>query len=465
MKTKIFSMLIVSAMFVFGTPMISNAQLGKLKDMKKKVEKNIPSKEEEKPSQNANSNQQTNSQAATQPEVKPEGKTIYVSPTGSNKNAGTSKDAPLKNIDKAISMAEDYDKIYIAEGVYSGTFNVGFFEIKKPMEIYGSYNADFSKRNPVETPTIIRTKPKAASGKQMLIYIYETHDVVIDGIMVDMGEQNNYNDKVPEGIETGYLTLTNTGGTEQRAAIRIVGNNVTVRNCTFANISYCGVSVAQRMSMPGRIHIDNNVFVNCAHTGIDASVLTGPGDRHEIEISNNTFAFTYGTTFLNDNLGNAIWMKQKADYNVHHNIFSYASDAAIRYLDTKDPSLKLDYNLFMNNRKNDIHTSIANNRVFISVEEFEDVDFVSSLEGNKRMTQVLPLNKAYTAEFINMAAEVSMEYDPNTDWNQVRSILGIPQQASGKATISFFANRYPWKESLNLFGAVSEFGAQMPKVN
>jgi hypothetical protein len=80
------------------------------------------------------------------------------------------------------------------------------------------------------------------------------------------------------------------------------------------------------------------------------------------------------------------------------------------------------------------------------------------------MTQKLPLNKAYTSEFINMAAEVSMEYDPSTDWNQVRSILGLPQQASGTATISFFANKYPWKESSKLFGAISEFGAQIPKL-
>ncbi|MFP4555957.1 MAG: right-handed parallel beta-helix repeat-containing protein [Bacteroidales bacterium] len=446
--------LIISTCFSMNV----NAQFGNrnFKNLKKEVTKKV-NKEEQKPAQEQQSSQE---EKVEEPAAKPQGKTIYVSPLGSNRNEGT-KEAPYKNIDKAIKEANDYDKIFVAEGVYSGTFDVGFFEITKPLEIYGSYSNDFSKRNPAATPTIIRTKPKAASGKQTLIYIREAQDVVIDGITVDMGEQNNYDSKAPEGIETGYLTLTNTGGTEQRSAIRIVGNDVTIRNCTFVNISYCGVSVAQRMSMPGKILIDNNVFVNCAHTGIDASVLTGPGNRHEIEICNNTFAFTYGTTFLNDNLGNAIWMKRKADYNVHHNIFAYASDAAIRYLDTDEPTLKLDHNLFMGNRKNDIHTSIMNNRVFISVEEFEDVDFVTSLNGNKRLTQVLPLDKAYISEFINMAAEVSMEYDPNTDWNQVRSILGLPQQASGTAKISFFANRYPANETHKLFGAVEGFGAQL----
>jgi hypothetical protein len=286
----------------------------------------------------------------------------------------------------------------------------------------------------------------------------------VDGFVIDMGKHNNYDPKAPEGVETGYLTLTNTGGTPKRAAIKIIGNNIKIQNNTLVNISYGGIFINQRKNIEGNILVDNNVFLNVAQAGIECNPLRGPGKIREIKISNNTFAFTYGTTFLNDNLGCSVWLKGAANYNIHNNIFSYASDAALRYLDVSESDLKLDHNLFMNNRKNDIHTSIYNKRVFITVEEFEDVDFVSSLKGNKRMTEKLPLNKAYMGEFINMAAEVSMEYDPGTDWNQVRSILGLPQQASGKATISFFANRYPWKESLKLFGAVSEFGVQTPGV-
>jgi len=81
------------------------------------------------------------------------------------------------------------------------------------------------------------------------------------------------------------------------------------------------------------------------------------------------------------------------------------------------------------------------------------------------LVQKLPLNQAYLGEFVNMAADVAMEFDPKSDWNQVRSILGLPQQASGKATISFFANRYPCQETYKLFGAVEGFGAHTPKTN
>jgi len=442
----------------------SFAQLGKLKNVKKEVKKTVKTVTvEEKKSESSQDQTTTEEKSETKSEttVKPEAKIIYVSKSGSNRNPGT-KDAPIKNLDKAIQVAGEYDKLYVQEGVYSGTFDVGYFEIKKPIELYGGYNADFSKRDPINTPSIIQTiKDKATSSKQSIIMISETHDVVIDGFTIDMGRHNNYDNDAPEGVETGYLTLTNTGGTPKRSAIKIVGNNIFIRNNAFLNISYGGIFIMQRKTFDGKILIDNNIFVNCAQTGIECTPLGGIGETRDIEICNNTFAFTYGTTFLNDNLGCSVWLKGEANYNIHHNIFSYASDAALRYLDVSDSDLKLDYNLFMNNRKNDIHTSIYNKRVFITVEEFEDVDFVSSLQGNKRMTEKLPLNKAYTGQFINMAAEVSMEYDPNTDWNQVRSILGLPQQATGTASISFFANRYSWKESLSLFGAVPELGAQV----
>lgn len=452
-------------MLALSTPRFVRAQVGNLKNIKKEVEKKAPAKETKQEPAKPAANQKPSQETTAIPEAKPEGKIIYVATTGSAKNAGTI-DSPYSQIEKAIEVANEYDKVYVAEGVYTGAFEVGYFEIKKPIEIYGSFSADFSKRDPMATPTIIRTKPKSGSGKLTIIYIQETKDVVIDGLTIDMGEQNNYDKNAPQGVETGYLTLTNTGGTPQRSAIRIVGNNVTIRNNTFVNISYGGISIGQRMNMPGKIHIDNNLFVNVAHSGIDCGVLTSPNqETKEIEISNNTFAFTYGTTFLNDNLGCAIWLKPNAKYNIHHNVFAYASDAAIRFLDYKGATLNLDHNMFVNNRQNDVHTSIQNKRVYITVEEFDEVDFVSSLDGNKRMVQKLPLNQAYLGEFVNMAADVAMEYDPKSDWNQVRSILGLPQQASGKATISFFANRYPWQETYKLFGSVEGFGAQIPKMN
>ena len=44
----------------------------------------------------------------------------YVSPSGKNKNEGTSPSAPLKNIWKAIELASAGDVIHVAAGNYNG---------------------------------------------------------------------------------------------------------------------------------------------------------------------------------------------------------------------------------------------------------------------------------------------------------------------------------------------------------
>jgi hypothetical protein len=47
--------------------------------------------------------------------------------------------------------------------------------------------------------------------------------------------------------------------------------------------------------------------------------------------------------------------------------------------------------------------------------------------------------------------------------NALRSVLGLPLQGTITTTCDMYANRYPQEDALKLFGAVAEYGAQMPK--
>ena len=71
---------------------------------------------------------------------------LYVSKsTGKNKNDG-SKEAPLKNIQKAVEMAQPGALIRVAEGNYFGNLDCGTIDIRKPVTIEGGWNSDFSER-------------------------------------------------------------------------------------------------------------------------------------------------------------------------------------------------------------------------------------------------------------------------------------------------------------------------------
>lgn len=99
---------------------------------------------------------------------------LYVSlATGKNKNAGT-KEAPLKNLWKALEKAETGDTIHLAEGNYPGKMKCGWFMMTKPVSIIGGYSADFATRDPLirsrtarssspRTNTTTRRVPGAAS--------------------------------------------------------------------------------------------------------------------------------------------------------------------------------------------------------------------------------------------------------------------------------------------------------------
>ena len=81
---------------------------------------------------------------------------IYVSlETGKNKNPGT-KEAPLKNLWKALENAKDGDVIHLAEGVYPGKMKQNWFLIDKAVSILGGYSKDFAERKPLEHKTMFQ---------------------------------------------------------------------------------------------------------------------------------------------------------------------------------------------------------------------------------------------------------------------------------------------------------------------
>ena len=66
---------------------------------------------------------------------------------GSARGAGT-KEAPMKDIQKAIDSAADGDVIRIAQGNYLGTMDRGWIQIKgKYISLEGGWNDDFTERN------------------------------------------------------------------------------------------------------------------------------------------------------------------------------------------------------------------------------------------------------------------------------------------------------------------------------
>lgn len=418
--------------------------------------------------------------------------TYYVSKsTGSNRNDG-SKDAPFKNIQKAIEAVPEGSTIYVAEGNYFGTLDKGNIPVTKCVKIYGGYSADFSKRDILKYRTLVQ--PTAASNGTasglgtMIIKVNNPQgEIVIDGLLFDRGNSISYNVKgegKPDGVECPMMNPIGTSGkgganldetnvltTETREIYldNPTCKQITIRNCAFVNAPNYGVA--------GQFHckllIDNNIFINnrmmaCDVKGGDAKI------NMEVEFCHNTVLFTW--TRLKD-LGDMGWgfrYNNGTDSYVHHNIIGCSAYAALdrgRVDSPKEREAKKfttsEHNMFFLNKHGDLTLPGGGLYMEVNCEDFEDVEQLAEIDGCVRLKDPSVLkgkiNEAYLNGFINVSYKETLNSNPNSPENQFRQAMGMNQMGTISSSVTMFANRYPFEDALKMFGAMKDFGAQLPK--
>ncbi|HNX06785.1 MAG TPA: right-handed parallel beta-helix repeat-containing protein [Bacteroidales bacterium] len=404
---------------------------------------------------------------------------IYVSKqNGNNKNPGT-KEAPLKNLDKAVSIATSGAEIHVAGGIDFGTLNVGFIESDKPVKIFGSYDETFSTQDINAHPTLIQPDNESARStrKALLRFTKDVGGTVIDHIVFDAGERNAYSSKegFVEGIEKGRLLSPTENPpvgypTVDEPLLSFVsattGGDVTVQNCVFVNGASFALQAGHRS---GKFTVKNNVFVGnrmaaieiygtCASTGgPNTMALCG-----EVEIANNTILFSWSRTKDFLDMGYGIRVMTKCKYNIHHNIIGASILAGVDHTRfNKDEWVKMDNNIFFVNKDKDFHYSPASNtRLRVDAGDFGDLEVASATGNRNEIPKELKVNKAYLEGYLGARYSEKADFDSNSPANQWRSAMGMNKQGTISSNVSMFANKYPWKDALNLFGNVNGVGAQ-----
>ena len=402
------------------------------------------------------------------------GDTICVSiSNGDNKNPGT-KESPMKNLDKAIAKAKPGDTIQVAEGKYSGTFNIGYITIDKAIMLYGGYSTDFSNRDVVQHPTLFQpdNESGAKSRKALFTLSGAIDGTVIDGFIFDMGMRNSYSPTKgkPEGVETGMLLLPPEKGPNDKPTVTEQclflaagnkGGNIKISNNVFLN----SAKFAIQGGIPtGTITVTNNVFVSNRMATIE---LWGTSAKEiaNAEIANNTILFTWSRVKDFLDMGYGVRIMTKMQYNIHNNIIGTSILAGVDHTRfNKDDLVKLDNNLFFLNKKADLEYSPdSNTKVNITADQFGDME-LASIEGNKNeVPKDFPIDKAYLEGFLSARYSEEADYDPDSPANQMREAFGLNKQGKLATSVTMFGNRYSWKEALKLFGAVSGVGAQKPE--
>lgn len=417
---------------------------------------------------------------------------IYVSlSTGKNKNPGT-RQAPLKNLWKALEKAKTGDSIHIAEGNYPGKMKCGWFKMTKPVSLFGGYSNDFSQRDPLKFKTMFQPRnennDKKGTGLGLLHIEFEKNpmkapkgfNIAVDGIIFDDGFASSYHavKGKPEGFDTGMwlegpaknkadkFASANRYSIYSATASRGEGS-ITIRNCTFVNGSNMAVNLNW---YKGGVFILNNVFCNNRMIGINV-LCSNAQPAVTWECAYNTVLFTWSR--LNDlaDMGFGIRTNTNVTANIHNNIIGL--NVLTGFDNTKGiakkKKTKLDNNVFFLNRESDVQMTISPSIAKVRVDGFEDLegtDGIESISNNIDLKDPAVFKGRINAKYLN--AFLSMKYSEKTKLdpdkcNALRSVLGLPLQGTIKTTCDMYANRYPMEDALKLFGAMKGVGAQIPE--
>ena len=441
-----------------------------------------------------------------------EGKTIYVSATtGSARADGLSPDKPLKDLQKAIDLAEENDQILVAEGNYLGNMDRGYIESGKFADathepgkfisIYGGYSTDFSERDVIRHITKIQPYNQKFTAPLMNInarrpYGYKgpVGTVVIDGFTFDLGENNRYfvknvNEEATgtpnEGVLTGRfvepdanpsLPLEGFSSGDEYALHMDVEGNVRISNCVFVNCRDYGISA---LMGKGHMEVCNNVFVSCRYSACQVKGNTRDADIEfvSLDFHHNTVLFTWTRTKAFEDMGQGFrFMNGIRTIDVHNNIFGCNSNCAVErvYYESNKEMEKLkvsnlyDNYYFANKRDLEI-AAMGASSISVPASRIEEAEQIGpKYEGNMDLPEgndafIQAIDQPYLEGFMSLKIIQSQSYNANSAANQVNRLFGLNQQGTEIVRPSMYCNKYPWEKAKDLFGKVPGYGAQMPQ--
>lgn len=416
-------------------------------------------------------------------------KDIYVSLTsGKNKNAGT-KEAPLKNVWKAVEKSQPGDVIHIAEGIYPGKMKCGWVQLDKPVSLIGGYSSDFTVRNPLKHKTMFQPEnhqnDKKGSAMALLRIDFKNQKgfkMLIDGLIFDDGFASSYHETKgkPEGFETGMWLegpamnkLRNKFPSANRYSLFATlgygtAGELEICNCTFVNGSNFGVNINW---FEGEVKMKNNVFCNNRMIGANVQSSNGQPGKVKWEFENNTVLFTWSR--LNDlaDMGFGVRVNSNIEAKIKNNIIGLNVLTGVDNTkgNGKTKKIQLDGNVFFLNRESDVQMTVSPSVAKVRVDCFEDLegtDGIESIEDNVDLADPKVfagrINAKYLDSFLSMKYSEATKLDEGK-CNGLRSVLGLPLQGTIKTTCDMYANRYPMEDALKLFGAIEGKGAQVIK--
>ena len=327
-----------------------------------------------------------------------------------NAQGDGSRAAPFDDPWRALEACEAGDRVHLAEGSYFGKFGAGSWEIPfDKVELLGGYDAEFTARDPWQHPTQLCWDSASKNWPKTDRLRSNSREVVVDGIVIDMQDQNLYQDEEKSG------RTERPGETAMHFA-----QAATVRNCVVINPGLFGIDCGAGST------IENNLVLNPIVWGIVVTGAVTGVERATASIRNNTVVFAWDTQKPGAGGYGGAAVALRAPASVADNILAFSDNSAI--YSVADPAhLRIVGNLFWKNRFSNLTAELGAQRAVVGdsdLELLEDVG-LASYSGNAVGDPGLPFDPtwlAHTAKREQTAAQPAPVVDDPPRWGESKPL-------------------------------------------
>lgn len=328
---------------------------------------------------------------------------------------------------QALEKVQAGDAVHVAAGKYYGRLGQGTWAIPfDKVQLIGGYDASFKTRDPWTNHTQLLWDKTSKNWPKEVRLLSHAKDTVVDGVILDMRDQNQYADAAESG-------RTEKPG---ESAMRFT-HPVTVRNSIILNPGQHGIEC-----VPGST-IENNLILNAVGWGV--SVYTSGGNflKNTATIRNNTILFSWDIRKpgAGGYAGAAVQLNGPAI--VTNNIIAHSDNNAI-YITHAAEKISITKNLFFLNLFSNVKFYLEGRDLPIddkSMDLLEEAGF-KAFDGNEIKNHTLDLDPKWMDKYSQRTAATEGKVEMN-DWNEMRKTLGLPMIGKGGSSSTGVAP--PWE--------------------
>lgn len=399
----------------------------------------------------------------------------YVSAARGSGKQGT-KEAPAKDLGNIASQLEPGDVVNIAAGTYLGKGESGVDEITVPVQIIGGWADDFSARDPWGAhQTVFSGNNKTKNWKQGARLDLDLSKyrgkvgghIVVDGLIVDQGEQNRYKDPATKLLLVRKANPKDgENPTPDRGAIFIRVTNspdpkgwrISVKNNVVVNSAPTQGVLAVFAYANDKVEIHNNVVINCTGVGIYAGTSWHGNEEAKaphFRVFQNTVLFTWKyDAYVQSFSGVNFTTDDSVKVELYNNIFGFADRFSVQKVGKWKMTMKS--NLLLGAVDSDFYETFTDTKIPLAklADEAETLTPESGGNGNNKFE--LKLSQGWKDSYgkrvlIDRNAVEADIKAQQTRANALRGILGLPLRADDiKADSDVWLHRMPLEDAVGV---------------